>query len=82
MHVRFSKALGLARTSLEVAVVVGSCFEPFCMSTKTLGMCVKQQSMFFEAVLFLEQHERHVVAWLKPLCETSKARAMMSCHKA
>ena len=33
-----SKALGLPRTSLEVAVVVGSCFEPFCMSTKTLGM--------------------------------------------
>ena len=35
------------------------------MSTKTLGVCVKQQSMFFEAVFVLEEHERHVVAWLK-----------------
>ena len=38
MHVRFSKALGLARTSLEVALVLGSCFEKFCMSTK-VGTC-------------------------------------------
>ena len=52
MHVRFSKALGLARTSFEVAVAVESCFGPFCMSTKALGMCKKQRSMFFEAVLF------------------------------
>ena len=66
---------------MVVAVAVVSCFEPFCMSTKTLDNCVKQQSMFSEAVFVLEQHERHVVAWLKPPCETSKARAMMRCHK-
>ena len=68
----FSRAGTTVFDHHEDVLRVVSCFEPFCMSTKTLDMCVKQQSMFSEAVFVLEQHARHVVAWLKPPCETSK----------